>query len=263
MANPQIYPLEVNPKTGEPFLRLRNHQNIILTPPRPEDALSYLPNMNDPHIYKWLGSPPFPFLPEHAEGMYEKFKVVWECCQSELEAARESQELVLVGNSPVRAIREVREDDSDIFLGDISITRAKDGKLLAPPDDADDEEKTGKYMETNMSLPVGNPNIIWSVGYYLIPSYHGRGIMTDALQTLLWDWAVPRMGVRHIITSAFEGNEGSFRVFQKNGLKQKRFIKNYMQRNGQWRNLNVVEWKRSDVEPPNWARFETLMIDRR
>lgn len=96
--------------------------------------------------------------------MYEKFKVICDISQVELEAARESLELVLVGNCPVRAIREVQEDGSDIFLGDISITRVKDGKLLVPPDEADDEEKTAKSLETNMSLPVGDPNIVWSIG---------------------------------------------------------------------------------------------------
>ncbi|KAG6875529.1 hypothetical protein C0993_008784 [Termitomyces sp. T159_Od127] len=253
MKNPQFYPLEVNSQTGEPFLRLRNHKNLILTPPRPEDVLAYIPNMNDHRIYQWLGSPPFPFLLEHAEAMYEKFKVLCDISQAELEAARGSPELVIVGNCPIRAIREVREDGSDVFLGDLSITRAKDGKLLVPPDEADDEAKAAKSFEANMSLPVGDPNIVWSVGNHLTPTHHGRGIMTDALQTLLWDWAIPRMGVCHIITSAFEGNEGSFRVFQKCGFKQRSFIENYMQNNGQWRNLNVVEWRRSDVEPPSWA----------
>ncbi|KAG6890041.1 hypothetical protein C0995_012498 [Termitomyces sp. Mi166 len=165
MENAQFCPLEVNPNTGEPFLRLRSHKNIILTPPRPEDALSYIPNMNDPRVYEWLGSPPFPFLLEHAEAMYEKFKVIWDFCQAELEAARESPELVLVGNCPVRAIREVLEDGSDVFLGDIGITRAKDGKLLAPPDETDDEN-AARYVEINMSLPAGDPNITWSVGVY-------------------------------------------------------------------------------------------------
>ncbi|KAG6890338.1 hypothetical protein C0992_002321 [Termitomyces sp. T32_za158] len=164
MENSQFYPLEVNSKTGEPFLQLRNNKNIILTPPRPEDVLAYIPNMNDPRIYEWLGSPPFPFLSEHAEVMYERFKVICDASRAELEAARESPELVLVGNCPVRAIREVQDDGSDIFLGDISITRAKDGKLLVPLHEADDEEKTTKYLETNMSLPVGDPNIVWSVG---------------------------------------------------------------------------------------------------
>lgn len=74
--------------------------------------------------------------------------------------------------------------------------------------------------------------------------------MTDALQTLMWDWAVPRMGVRHFIVSAFEGNTGSLRVFEKSGFVPSRFFKNHIQLREQWRNLHVMEWKWSDNEPP-------------
>ena len=61
MANLQLHPLEVNLKTGEPFLRLRNHKNIILTPPREEDAESFIPLLNDPRICDWLAGPPYPY----------------------------------------------------------------------------------------------------------------------------------------------------------------------------------------------------------
>ena len=53
MTNPQLYPLEINAKTKEPFLRLRKHKNIILTPPRCEDASI----LNDPPVHEWLPGP--------------------------------------------------------------------------------------------------------------------------------------------------------------------------------------------------------------
>jgi hypothetical protein len=59
MVNLQLHSLEVNLKTGEPFLRLRNHKNIILTPPREEDAESFIPFMNDPRVCNWLAGPPY------------------------------------------------------------------------------------------------------------------------------------------------------------------------------------------------------------
>ena len=62
MANPQLHPLEVNARTGEPFLRLNHHQNIILTPHRPSDAVCYPPILNDPRVHEWLMSPPIPYL---------------------------------------------------------------------------------------------------------------------------------------------------------------------------------------------------------
>ena len=61
MTNPQIYPLEINAKTKEPFLRLRKHKNIIMTPPRPEDASSLVSILNDPLVHECLAGPPYPY----------------------------------------------------------------------------------------------------------------------------------------------------------------------------------------------------------
>jgi len=60
MVNLQLHPLEVNLKTGEPFLRLRHHKNIILTPPREEDAEAFIPLLNDPRV-DGLAGPPYPY----------------------------------------------------------------------------------------------------------------------------------------------------------------------------------------------------------
>jgi hypothetical protein len=60
--NPQLHPLEVNRKTGEPFLRLLSHTNIIITPPRLSDAPLYVPILNDERVIRWLSSPPYPYL---------------------------------------------------------------------------------------------------------------------------------------------------------------------------------------------------------
>lgn len=68
--NRQLGPLEVNPKTGEPFLRLREHKNIILTPPRWNDANEIPLHMNDARIYDWLEAPPNPYTyGEHWRGI--------------------------------------------------------------------------------------------------------------------------------------------------------------------------------------------------
>lgn len=162
MANPQIYPLEVNPRTGEPFLRLKNHKNIIITPPRQDDVALYPAIMNDPRIYEWLGNPPFPYTTEHAEAWYAKVKALSDGTLKELEAAKESPDLILVGDCPVRAIREVKGDGEDTFIGDIGIMRSADGKLMAPAG-ADDERKA-KYVEENAARKLGDPKITWTVG---------------------------------------------------------------------------------------------------
>jgi hypothetical protein len=51
----QLHPLQLNPITKEPFLRLpAPHDNIIVTPPRLSDAPDMVIAMNDEHIYPWL-----------------------------------------------------------------------------------------------------------------------------------------------------------------------------------------------------------------
>lgn len=61
-------PLEINPLTREPFLRLRGHPNIIITPPRLTDVPFIVPALNDEQVYTWLIGPPFPYYP----GMYDQ-----------------------------------------------------------------------------------------------------------------------------------------------------------------------------------------------
>ena len=67
--------------------------------------------------------------------------------------------------------------------------------------------------------------------------------MTDAVETLLHGWAIPRMNVRTVLTAAFVGNEGSLRVFQKNGFKMVRKIEEYQVVRGKMRGLYVIEWE--------------------
>jgi RimJ/RimL family protein N-acetyltransferase len=43
--------------------------------------------------------------------------------------------------------------------------------------------------------------------------------MTAAIETITREWAIPHVGVRRIRASVFEGNWGSRRVFEKNGLE--------------------------------------------
>jgi RimJ/RimL family protein N-acetyltransferase len=42
--------------------------------------------------------------------------------------------------------------------------------------------------------------------------------MSDAFQTLLRQWAIPRMDVRRMVVTTLKGNKGSVGVFEKNGF---------------------------------------------
>ena len=68
--------------------------------------------------------------------------------------------------------------------------------------------------------------------------------MTDAVDTMLHEWAIPRMNVRHVMVGIFVGNEGSVKVFLRNGFKMITTIENYYKEiKGKMLRLHVMEWK--------------------
>lgn len=83
----------------------------------------------------------------------------------ELEDAKDEQELITVGRCPVQSLRELKEDGSDIFIGDISLVRCMHGELMGPagPDGVDWDNKVSRE-ESNNQIPNGDPQIIWSFG---------------------------------------------------------------------------------------------------
>lgn len=167
MAHPQLYPLEWNERREEPFLRLSSpHENIILTPPRLEDRLSIVALMSDPRVYKTLSGPPFPYKVEHAEFWLSKAKESSDELLQELrEAANQgTSELKIVGGCPVRSLREVRDDGTDIFLGDLGVDRA------GFPDVVDEVERARLATE-NEQIPVGGERIVWCIG---VSKTHGK-----------------------------------------------------------------------------------------
>ncbi|KAF9486332.1 acyl-CoA N-acyltransferase [Pholiota conissans] len=236
----QLHPLQVNPQTQEPFLRLRKHENIILTPMRWQDAPHMVPIFNDVRVCNWMASPPFPFTLEDAEDWLAKRKPPVDNFLQHLKDAQGSESLVTAKGAPICSIREVNEDGTDLFIGVISFVRLFYGELMNTK--SVDFERAEQNVAENSRLDVGDPRIIWSIGDFLAPSHHRQGIMTDAVDTLLHEWAIPRMGVRRIIVGAFTGNDGSVKVFEKNGFKHLRTIAEFKVIKGKMRGLHVLEW---------------------
>ncbi|KAK0481810.1 hypothetical protein IW261DRAFT_1583758 [Armillaria novae-zelandiae] len=237
MENRQLYPLEVNTH-GEPFLCLKARPNIILTPPRLTDASALMEVLNDDNVCRWLSDPPYPYLQEHADYWLSQVKLLSDKILEELDSARDEALLRIVDDCPVRYIREVREDGTDVFIGDVAIIRCTMMDLTTSSEIS--QEEKDRLLVENISRPAGDPKIVWTIGNYLSSSHHGRGIMTDVYATLLESWAIPRMGVRRMIGTAFEGNQGSVRVFEKNGFVMKRTIPNYKEAKGVMRSLHVL-----------------------
>ncbi|PCH34023.1 hypothetical protein WOLCODRAFT_94664 [Wolfiporia cocos MD-104 SS10] len=211
MYHSQLHPLQIDPTTGEPFLRLPAPlQNIIITPPRLSDGASIVPILNDNAVCRWLQGPPYPYLPSHAESWLAAAKNDSDVILNELERASKDGPLKIIDACPVRILRETNANGPDTFLGDIFLHRCQYPY----------EEPTTKQelSAENARKEVGDPTIVWCIGDYLASSHHGRGIMSTALKTLLTAWAIPRMGVRRIRAETFRGNVGSVRVFEKNGF---------------------------------------------
>jgi RimJ/RimL family protein N-acetyltransferase len=181
-----------------------------------------------------------------------------------LKDAQGSESLVTARGSPACSLREVNQDGTDQFIGNISLVRCFHGELMNTG--SVDFEHADQNVAQNNQLDIGDPRIVWSIGGpsfdydnagrladpqsnridYLASSHHRQGIMTDALNTLLHDWAIPRMGVRSILVAAFIGNDGSVKVFQRNGFKLVRTIEEFMMVKGKMRGVHVLEWNLSE-----------------
>jgi RimJ/RimL family protein N-acetyltransferase len=145
--------LQVNPATGEVFLRLpAPHEDIIITPPRESDTDALVLILNDPRIYKFLLAPPFPYHPHHAE---EWLRVTKNKSDKILEHLREGG--TVVDGCPVQYIREIQPDGTDLLLGDVSASR---NEWL----EVEDQGLRTKMAKENLEKPVGDRSIVWTIG---------------------------------------------------------------------------------------------------
>lgn len=156
-----LYPLQVNPTTGEPFLRLPAPlDNIIITPPRLSDAAALTAALSDPRVYKTLKAPPFPYTLSHAEGWLSLITKASDASLQELKEAYDASSggpLPFVGTCPVRYLREIVEDGSEVMIGDIDVHRCEFPGLV-------DEDERKRLAKANSELPVGSPDIAWCFG---------------------------------------------------------------------------------------------------
>ncbi|KAJ7455935.1 hypothetical protein B0H11DRAFT_2200218 [Mycena galericulata] len=181
--------------------------------------------LNDERVYHWLSNPPFPYLPERADRSLNKAKQGSDLLLAELEAAREDPEPKIVDDCPVGSIREVKEDGTEIFLGSIEFSLAEQPWEL---------EGTDRYSQRTAKRDPNDPDI-WT------------GIMSDAFQTLLHQWGIPRMGVRHMGVTTLAGNTGGVRVSEKNGFKFQKTVDDAVDVRGTMRGLHVLDWTLEDA----------------
>jgi RimJ/RimL family protein N-acetyltransferase len=74
--------------------------------------------------------------------------------------------------------------------------------------------------------------------------------MTLAVKTIIYDWAIPRMKVQRLKSWAFKDNEGSMRVFEKNGFLRGCTLKDWApvseSRGGGKKSIVLMEWAGAD-----------------
>ncbi|KAJ7061499.1 acyl-CoA N-acyltransferase [Mycena amicta] len=230
----QFTPLE-RTLSGEPFLRIpAPHANLILTPPRPEDAAALVGIINDPDVYPWLGRPTEKYTLADAQAVVEQFTRSSDKVIKALTDSADAEELVFADDCPVQSIREVQVDGKEVFIGHITIKRCNWWDVKAG--------EREPLMAVNAARPTGDPDIVWQLSDVLASSHHRRGIMSVVIKTLLEQWAIPRMRAQHMHVTAFIGNVGSVRVFEKNGFVLTETLEDCIEIRGEKRGLHVLDW---------------------
>jgi len=189
-----------------------------------EDAPAAVPLLNDPRVCDWLAGPPYPYTLDNSKQWIDIIKPHSDQVLEQLEGAKDEPTPIIMSSSAILASCGVCMESS---WAQMALT----GK------------NKQKREDENNNIAVGDPKIIWSMGDYLAPSHHRQGIMTDAVTTVLHEWGIPRMGIRHMWVTAYTTNEGSVKVFLKNGFKMITTYENHQEVKGKMRGLHLLEWK--------------------
>lgn len=169
--------LLIDPSNGEPYLELPEpHSSIRLTPPRLSDAPAIAAMMNDPFVYPFLIGPPFPYLEQDAVEYLQITKhscdVVFDEIKGYLnKSPQQIDPNFIASGAPVKSIREVQEDGSELYIGDLSIGRSG-YEELGLIDIFEREQR----QEENSKKPVGDPSIDWTLGGRLSLLCHLYGL---------------------------------------------------------------------------------------
>ncbi|KAF7960796.1 hypothetical protein EAE96_000469 [Botrytis aclada] len=197
------------------------HQNLILTRPRTSDAKNSIKAFANPAVYLNLTGPSFPYTQEDFDSFFnEVLDKSSRLAAAELWDAKSAQEdgspvRKWVGAVPFPSIREVRVGEkgekTEDFIGQIDIRRR--GFVTTK-----DEQERKKLAGENADRKTGDPEIEWEIGFWLLPSHHGRAIMPAVLQTLVLELFIPYINMNFLTGEYLEFNKASKRVFEKCGF---------------------------------------------
>ncbi|KAK4704517.1 hypothetical protein P7C70_g1692, partial [Phenoliferia sp. Uapishka_3] len=238
LALSSLTPLLFSP-LHEPYLPIPSSP-YILTPARLSDPPVRVTLLNDPTVSPYLFSPPNPYTLVDAvertkENMTEEQAMLmkWAIARD----AGEGVEARLDG-CPLGVIREV-EDGEEAFVGEFGF-----GREDAFMEIVDMAEREG-VIRKNLEREAGDPLIVWTMFFLLLPEHAGKGVMTRVFSHLFDAYLIPVLNVRHVLSYAFCGNEGSKRVHEK--LKFKLIGTDWLEmredRGGGKKEEWIFEWK--------------------
>ncbi|GEM07340.1 GNAT family acetyltransferase [Rhodotorula toruloides] len=213
----------------EPYFPLPTHTNsppLMVTPYRPTDIPSVMRTLNDPQVAYQLVGPPYPYSETDAHGWSEMRRI---------EAEKVFNEVL--GPKAEQALKGEKVDNwvvGDWPLG--NVRRADTGEWV-------DERK--KLIDENAAKEAGDPTLAWSYGFFLDPTYHGKGLMAHLLRSLVEGYYVPYLRAKRIYGAAFATNPASLKTQERCGFVRKSsFTEDVIaSRGGGKKEVITLEWQ--------------------
>ena len=124
--------------------------------------------------------------------------------------------------------------DGEYFIKNMAQKQEADGEGIFYAIEVD------KKVVGNISVEKssGLRSVVGVIGYYLIPEFYGRGIMTEAVKMICAE-AFEKLDISRIEGTIFEPNIGSRRVLEKAGFELEGVLKDAFYKNGKLYNEYV------------------------
>ncbi|KAL8280205.1 hypothetical protein RQP46_007319 [Phenoliferia psychrophenolica] len=194
---------------SSPFLPIRPsrssaHSPYQLTPLLAADLPHLVATLNDASVWPNFVGSPYPYQDSDAR----KWLALKEKETREIMAKFQKGEWDVEG-CPVATIRETA---TGAWAGAIGVDR------WGYPNLEGEERRAAKAA--NDARALGDPDLVWTVGYYLSPNSSSKGLMTSTLRTLIVDYLIPVLHIRNLRSSALTHNPASRRVQEKCGFRE-------------------------------------------
>ncbi|GAA5958916.1 hypothetical protein JCM8115_000688 [Rhodotorula mucilaginosa] len=220
----------------EPYLPLplTTSPPLILTPQRPTDVSRIVETLTDPAVGMQLIGPPWPFKAEDAHSWGESLRAQAKEVFRDLKARTEQLgEISTNGYGeergterpagdetktkkrrwpiPAPKIHSLRRADNGAWAGDFGVTRWQFDNVV-------DAEEKQRLIDENEAKEVLDPTVIWTYGFYLHPELHGKGLMSQVLESMLSTYFDDYLGANEVRGAAYASNPASLKTQERCGF---------------------------------------------